>query len=103
LTNLIQLSILINNSVLFIGMSLNDPNIIRLLQISWNIGVRHWHTAIMRARKTKRENEEITKRLRNCLVEPLWVTHLSQIDKILKSIRISKPFNSGVDTVYYGR
>lgn len=70
ITNLIQLSMLLNYSVLFIGMSLNDHNITRLLKTSWEIGVRHWHTAIMRLRPTKRENGQILKKFRKMGVEP---------------------------------
>lgn len=99
LTNLVQLSILLNSSVLLVGMSLKDPNIARLLSTSWNLGARHWHTAIMRSRRTKKENKEITKRLRAFGVEPLWVTKFSQIENILKSIKISKDFNNSDDTI----
>jgi NAD-dependent SIR2 family protein deacetylase len=99
LTNLLQLSILINKSVLFVGMSLNDPNIFRLLQTSWDLGARHWHTAIMRTRETKSENIEIAKRLRGCGVDPLWVNDFFEIDEILQFIKVSKDFNSDDETV----
>lgn len=99
LTNIIQLSILITNSVLFIGMSLNDPNILRLLKISRNLGARHWHTAIIKKFGSKIENERINSKFRFHGVEPLWVNSYDSIEIILKKIRVSKKFNSAQETM----
>jgi len=103
LTNLIQLSVIMNNSVLFVGMSLNDPNMVRLLETSWSLGARHWHTALIRTRSTKKENKEIVKKFRSFGVEPLWIKSFLQIENILKSIRVSKKFNSSEETITSGK
>lgn len=46
--NLIQLSLLMNYSVLFIGFSLTDPNTRRLLDIVKDSGSNHRHFAVLR-------------------------------------------------------
>lgn len=103
LTNLVQLSVIMNNSVLFIGMFLDDPNIVRLLETSWNLGARNWHIAIIKKCSTKKENKKIVKKFRSFGVEPLWIRSFNQVENILKSIRVSKKFNSPEETISTAR
>jgi NAD-dependent SIR2 family protein deacetylase len=89
LTNLIQLSMLMTKTVLFVGMSMTDPNIIRLLKEARKIGVRNWHYAFI-----KRVNEEHsaseTIRLKSLGVDPVWYKEHSDIPRILKQISRKK-------------
>ncbi|GAB3225082.1 SIR2 family protein [Pseudaeromonas pectinilytica] len=86
LTNLLQLSMLLTSSNLFVGMSMTDPNIERLLKKARSVGVRHWHYALM-----KRGSEEFvisqTKRLRTLGVDPVWFEEYSDLPRILNKIR----------------
>jgi len=86
LTNLIQLSMLMTKTVLFVGMSMTDPNIIRLLKKSREVGVRSWHYALMKI-ETQEKKEKETKRLRNIGVDPVWYRDHSEIPTIIKKIR----------------
>ncbi|WP_338590277.1 SIR2 family protein [Shewanella khirikhana] len=89
LTNLIQLSMLLTKSNLFIGMSMTDPNIERLLKKAREVGVSHRHYSLM-----KRQSEEFvkseTQRLRDLGVDPVWFQDYSDLPQILSSISKSK-------------
>lgn len=85
LTNLIQLSMLITRTVLFVGMSLTDPNTIRLLKQVRKVGVRHWHYALMKIENDEQAENE-TKRLRGLGIDPVWYKDHSNIPGILRKI-----------------
>lgn len=87
LTNLIQLSMLMTKTVLFVGMSMTDPNIIRLLKEAKNIGVRNWHYALVKKGSQEYLVSE-TARLRNIGVDPVWYEAYSDIPRILKQISV---------------
>ncbi|EKO3388345.1 SIR2 family protein [Vibrio fluvialis] len=88
LTNLLQLSMLLTRSNLFIGMSMTDRNIERLLRKARAVGVKHWHYALMRKGSHDFVKSE-TKRLRDLGVDPVWFTEYSELPEILE--KISKP------------
>lgn len=87
LTNLIQLSMLMTETVLFVGMSMTDPNIIRLLKKAREVGVWNWHYALM-----KMENEECvvsqTRRLRAIGVDPVWYKAYCDIPRIIQRLSV---------------
>ncbi|MFJ5537598.1 SIR2 family protein [Vreelandella titanicae] len=87
LTNLIQLSMLMAKTVLFVGMSMTDPNIIRLLKKAREAGVLNWHYALMKV-----ENEEYvisqTKRLRAIGVDPVWYKEYCDIPRIIQRLSV---------------
>lgn len=85
LTNLIQLSMLMTRTVLFVGMSMTDPNTVRLLKKAREIGVRNWHYALMRVVSEEQARSE-TKRLREIGVDPIWYKDHSDIPGIMKKI-----------------
>jgi SIR2-like domain len=47
--NLVQMSLLLSQSCLFVGVSLTDPNIRRLLDACVALPIAHKHYAIMRS------------------------------------------------------
>lgn len=84
LTNLIQLSMLMTKTVLFVGMSMTDKNILRLLKTARAAGVWGWHYALMK--KGSHENSiRETKRLREIGVDPVWYKEHSDIPRIIRS------------------
>ncbi len=85
LTNLIQLSMLLTKTVLFVSMSMTDPNTLRLLRKSREVGVRGWHYALM-VSGSREEKEAQTKRLRRMGVDPVWYRAHSEIPKLIDSI-----------------
>jgi hypothetical protein len=92
MTNLIQLSILISFSALFVGMSLTDPNTNRLLVSCRKLGVSHWHYALLK-RMRKEDQKVKSKNLMKLGVSPIWINDYSDISNVLRRIRIPK----GVD------
>jgi len=87
LTNLIQISILITKTIIFVGMSMTDPNTIRLLKEVRSLGAESWHYALMKIESEENVKVE-SKRLRSLGVYPVWYWEHSEIPKIIK--RISK-------------
>jgi hypothetical protein len=85
LTNLIQLSMLMTKTVLFVGMSMTDPNIIRLLKEARKIGVLNWHYALIKQVSHEKSISE-TERLRSIGVDPVWYKEFSDIPRILKQL-----------------
>ena len=87
LTNLIQLSMLMTKTVLFVGISMTDPNIIRLLKKAREVGVWNWHYALMKV-----ENEKYVisqnKRLRAIGVDPVWYKEYSDIPRIIRRLSV---------------
>lgn len=99
-SNLVQLSMLMNYTCLFVGMSLTDPNLRRLLDATKSIGIRHSHYAIMRSpsfaapaselpltKEIKRATESDLQSLR---VQPIWVRRYEDAADIFKNIRAKR-------------
>lgn len=87
LTNLIQLSMLMTKTVMFVGMSMTDPNTIRLLKEARKIGVWNWHYALMK-KINETDLKMETKRLRSLGVDPVWYENHSDIPQIMKEISL---------------
>ena len=95
--NLVQLSMLISGSCLFIGCSMRDPNLRRLLDTCRRLNITHKHFAIMQSPVEGKKGDERANAAhqRNALklelsslnVEPVWIGKHSDIPDILNSIR----------------
>lgn len=96
--NVLQLSLLTNYSVIFVGMSLSDPNIRRLLDVVRKNGFSNQHFTIMKdptkgVPKEKKSHFRRVKKmkewdLKNFRVTPWWVSEYSDIGGIFKRIRV---------------
>lgn len=91
--NLIQLNTFSTRVCLFVGLSLSDPNLRRLLDISWRRNQRCKHYIITRRTPHKNKADEITTMLfeqdANSLgLNVIWCSEYSEIPDILN--RISK-------------
>lgn len=96
--NLLLLGLLTNYSVLFVGMSLSDPNIRRLLDVVRGNGFTNQHFAILRdpcgsaTEEQKLHFERVKKMkemdLRHFRVTPWWVAEYSDIGRIFQRIRV---------------
>ena len=90
-SNLIQLNTFSTNICLFVGLSLSDPNLRRLLDISWRRNQRCKHYIIMRKGLQKNRTDEIATMLfeqdANSLgLNVIWCSDFSEIPNILSSI-----------------
>lgn len=90
-SNLIQLNTFSTNICLFVGLSLSDPNLRRLLDISWRRNQRCKHYIIMRKALQKSRTDEIATMLfeqdANSLgLNVIWCSDFSEIPSILSSI-----------------
>lgn len=90
-SNLIQLNTFSANICLFVGLSLSDPNLRRLLDISWRRNQRCKHYIIMRKAPQKNRTNEIATMLfeqdANSLgLNVIWCSDFSEIPIILSSI-----------------
>lgn len=90
-SNLIQLNTFSTNICLFVGLSLSDPNLRRLLDISWRRNQRCKHFIIMRKAPQKDRTDEISTMLfeqdANSLgLNVIWCSDFSEIPSILSSI-----------------
>lgn len=90
-SNLIQLNTFSANICLFIGISLSDPNLRRLLDISWRKKQRCKHYIIMKKPPQKNKADEITTMLfeqdANSLgLNVIWCSDFSEIPNILHGI-----------------
>ncbi|MGC0222812.1 SIR2 family protein [Pseudooceanicola nitratireducens] len=95
--NLIQLSLLTNYTCLFVGMSMQDPNIRRLLDAFCTMNFTHKHYAIFKSPRSGKSGEEritashsmeaMTKDLASLSVAPIWVGSHDDIPQLLRSIR----------------
>ena len=90
-SNLIQLNTFSTNICLFVGLSLSDPNLRRLLDISWRRNQRCKHYIIMRKAPQKDRTDEIATMLfeqdANSLgLNVIWCSDFSEIPSILSSI-----------------
>jgi hypothetical protein len=97
-STLAQLSLLLSQSCLFVGVSLTDPNIRRLLDTCVTVPVAHSHYAIMRSpvaglEPGKRKAGEDLRFARNADlhslgVEPIWIDSFDDIAMIFHRIRV---------------
>jgi NAD-dependent SIR2 family protein deacetylase len=71
-SNLIQIHLLMNYSVLFVGVSLTDPNLRRILDATKKI-TEHEHFAIFRKKNNKFLDDSLTKDLKSFGVHPIYV------------------------------
>lgn len=90
-SNLIQLNTFSTNICLFVGLSLSDPNLRRLLDISWRRNQRCKHYIIMRKAPQKSRTDEIATMLfeqdANSLgLNVIWCSDFSEIPNILSRI-----------------
>jgi NAD-dependent SIR2 family protein deacetylase len=95
--NILQISLLTNYSVVFVGMSLTDPNIRRLLDVVRSNGFANQHFVILKdpAKGVPKEQKTHFKKvkkmkeldLKNFRVTPWWVSDYSDIGRIFKRIR----------------
>ena len=98
--NILQISLLTNYSVVFVGMSLSDPNIRRLLDVVRNNGFANQHFAILKdpskgvPKDQKTHFKKVKKMkeldLKNFRVTPWWVSDYSDISGIFKRIRVKE-------------
>ena len=89
--NLVQLNAFSSNICLFVGLSLSDPNLRRLLDISWRKNVKCRHFIISKRPKPKKTVDKITTTLyeqdANLLgLNVIWVSEFSDIPDIIKKI-----------------
>jgi hypothetical protein len=89
--NLVQLNTFSSNICLFVGLSLSDPNLRRLLDISWRKNARCRHYIISK----RPEQKEIIDKIATILFEQdasslglnvIWISEFSEITDILKKI-----------------
>lgn len=90
-SNLIQLNTFSKNVCLFVGLSLSDPNLRRLLDISWRRNQRCRHYIIMKKTPYNNRTDEITTMLfeqdANSLgLNVIWCSDYSEIPDILSKI-----------------
>ena len=94
--NLVQVSLLMNYTCLFVGVSFTDPNLRRLLD-TVRTTCTHGHYAIMRSPSfaVAASEKEITGQIKASIdidlssfnVQPIWVRRYDEIPDIFKSIR----------------
>jgi hypothetical protein len=94
--NLIQLSLLLAHTCVFIGVSLTDPSIRRLLDTCLALPIAHVHYAIMLspvaglegvAREAGHDLQLARNaELRSLGVQPIWITSFDEIERIVGRI-----------------
>jgi hypothetical protein len=99
--NLVQLSLLLSHTCLFVGVSLTDPSIRRLLDTCLALPIGHLHYAIMRspvvgiegeAQKAAKDLQHARNtELRSLGVQPIWISNFDEIERIFQRIRVSHP------------
>ena len=98
-SNIIQLNLLTQHTCVFVGLSMIDPNLRRLLEIANAARSEPRHVALLRREKAMNESEESAvalgmyhsaweTTLNELGVHILWYTEYSEIAEILSSIRI---------------
>ena len=96
--NLVQLSLLTTHSCLFVGVSLKDPNIRRLLDTCRVLPIAHRHHAIMRAptaglpRAARKVEEHLMRAQESDLhslgVEPVWIEDFAEVEGIFRYLGV---------------
>ncbi|WP_223568316.1 SIR2 family protein [Agrobacterium tumefaciens] len=99
-SNLIQLNKLTHNTCLFVGISLTDPNMRRLLDVAWrkNSAKALSHYIVKKAPRGSEDSviDELTKLLEeqdaNALgLNVIWIDDFSELPKILEKISAGRP------------
>lgn len=95
--NLIQISLLTRSSCLFIGMSMRDPNLRRLLDVYRSLNFTHKHYVILKSplvgklgqsrKDAKAIQTAINFEFSTLNLEPIWIGDYEDIAKILRRIR----------------
>ncbi|MEW6990426.1 SIR2 family protein [Colwelliaceae bacterium 6441] len=94
--NTIQTSLMVSHSILFIGLSMTDPNINRLLELTKSIGCSHKHYAILpspklmfqdlKVRSYQYIQETMTTDLDAKNVKVHWVDEYKEIPNLLNKL-----------------
>jgi hypothetical protein len=102
--NLVQLSLLISHTCLYVGVSLTDPNIRRLLDTCVALPIAHPHYAIMLSPVAGLEGEakkaahdlQLARNaeLQSLGVQPIWINNFDEIERIFRRLGASEPHQS---------
>ena len=97
--NLVQLSLLLSHTGLFVGVSLTDPSIRRVLDTCVALPIAHMHYAIMLSPvagldgEPKKAAQDLklarNAELRSLGVHPIWINSFDEIDSIFHRISAS--------------
>ena len=85
-SNLVQLNLLMNYSVLFVGISLTDPNLRRLIDSAGRI-TNHSHFAIFKEKQSTIYSSSLSKDLSSLGIIPVWVKDYGEIASIFQKIQ----------------
>jgi hypothetical protein len=100
--NVVQLTLLLNYTVLFVGLSLLDPNLRRLLALVNKMRPAHRHYALLSDRLEEadapwyRKNDAAAFRAVERLlhadlgIEPVWVNSYSELPRELRKLRTNR-------------
>jgi hypothetical protein len=94
--NMVQLSLLLSHTCLFVGVSLTDPSIRRLLDTCVTLPIAHMHHAIMLSPVAGLEGEakkaahdlQLARNaeLRSLGVKPIWISSFDEVETIFRRI-----------------
>ncbi len=98
--NIVLLSLFANHSVLFIGLSMQDPNLRRLIDTVRNRGFRNQHFAIFQdptvgkagdaLAEAKGQKTLIQMDMRSLAINPWFVDSYDKIAEILENIKVNR-------------
>lgn len=96
-SNLIQLHLLMSHTCLFIGASMQDPNIRRLMDTFVSLNFTHWHYAVFRSPLYAASEQEkpLARQVMSTLesdlsslgLKPIWIKTFDALPNLIKSIR----------------
>lgn len=96
--NIALLSLLANHSVLFIGLSMQDPNLRRLIDTVQSRGFKNQHFAVFLDPKVDKENESLLQAtgqrtlieldMKSLGVRPWFVDSFDKVGEIVENIRV---------------
>lgn len=94
--NTLQTSLLVSRSALFIGLSMQDPNLKRLLLLAKNIGCRHYHYAVLphpcltmsglKPNSYTRIQETITQDMLSRNVKVHWISEFDELSDYINRV-----------------
>jgi len=84
--NLVQINLLMNYSVLFVGVSLTDPNLRRLVDSASKL-TTHPHFAIFKEKESAVYTTSMENDLKSLGIKPVWVSDYGNIADIFIKIR----------------